>query len=112
MRRRDIIAGFGAAALPFSAYAQSRNDHITRIAYLGVGSPSAFDPRQIEGFKQGLIENGLIEGRTIEVDYLRAEGNPRRLNELAAILGERELDVIVTAGSEATRALMTPGTKT
>jgi putative tryptophan/tyrosine transport system substrate-binding protein len=112
MRRRDFIAGLGAAALPFSACAQSKNDHIARIAYLGVGSPSAFDPRQIEAFKQGLLENGLMEGRTIEVDYLWAEGNPKRLNELAAVLGQRDLDVIVTAGSEATLALMATGTKT
>lgn len=112
MRRRDFIAGLGAAALPFSACAQSKNDHIARIAYLGVGSPSAFDPRQIEAFKQGLLENGLMEGRTIEVDYLWAEGNPKRLNQLAAVLGQRNLDVIVTAGSEATLALMATGTKT
>jgi putative ABC transport system substrate-binding protein len=112
MRRRDFIAGLGAAALPFSACAQSKDDHIARIAYLGVGSPSAFDPRQIEGFKQGLLENGLIEGRTIEVDYLWAEGSAKRLNELAAVLGQRDLDVIVTAGSEATLALMATGTKT
>jgi putative tryptophan/tyrosine transport system substrate-binding protein len=112
MRRRDFIAGLGAAALPFSACAQSKDGHIARIAYLGVGSPSAFDPRQIEAFKRGLRENGLTEGRTIEVDYLWAEGNPKRLNELAAVLGQRDLDVIVTAGSEATLALMATGTKT
>jgi putative tryptophan/tyrosine transport system substrate-binding protein len=112
MRRRDFIAGLGAAALPLPAGAQSKHDHIARIAYLGVGSPSAFNPRQMEGFKQGLLENGLIEGRTIEVDYLWAEGNPKRLNELAAVLGQRDLDVIVTAGSETTLALMNTGTKT
>ena len=113
MRRRDFIAGLGTtAALPFSAGAQSNNDRIARIAYLGVGNPSAFDPRQIEGFKQGLLENGLIEGRTIEVDYLWAEGNPIRMKELAAVLGQRDLDAIITAGSESTLALMATGTKT
>jgi putative ABC transport system substrate-binding protein len=112
MRRRDFIAGLAAAALPFPACAQSKNDHIARIAYLGIGSASAFNPRQIDGFKQGLLENGLIEGKTIEVDYLWAEGNPKRLNELAGVLGRRDLDVIVTAGSEATLALIATGTKT
>jgi len=112
MRRRDFMAGLGAAVVPFPAYAQSKNDHIARIAYLGVGSPSAFDPRQIEAFKQGLLENGLIEGRTIEVDYLWAEGSPKRMEELAAALGQRDLDVIITAGSEATLALIATGTKT
>jgi putative ABC transport system substrate-binding protein len=113
MRRRDFIAGVGgAAALPFSARAQSKNDRIARIAYLGVGSPSTLDPRQIEGFKQGLLENGLIDGSTIAVDYLWAEGSPQRMKELAAILGQRNLDVIITAGSQSTLALMATRTKT
>lgn len=113
MRRRNFIAGLGSAVVvPFSARAQSNKDRIARIAYLGVGSPSAFDPRQIEGFKQGLLENGLTEGRAIEIEYLWAEGNPKRMEELAAVLGQRDLDVIVTAGSESTLALMATGTKT
>lgn len=113
MRRRNFIAGLGSTVVvPFSARAQSNKDRIARIAYLGVGSPSAFDPRQIEGFKQGLLENGLTEGRAIEIDYLWAEGNPKRMEELAAVLGQRDLDVIVTAGSESTLALMATGTKT
>lgn len=112
MRRRDFIAGFGAAALPLPACAQSKNKHVARVAYLGVGTPGAFDPRQIEGFKQGLLENGLVEGRTIEVDYLWGEGDPNRIKHLAADLGQRNLDVIITAGSEATLALMATGTKT
>jgi ABC-type uncharacterized transport system substrate-binding protein len=113
MRRRDFIAGLGgAAALPFSARAQSKDNRIARIAYLGVASPSTLDPRQIEGFKQGLLENGLIDGSTIAVDYLWAEGSPKRMRELAAVLGQRNLDVIITAGSQSTLALMATKTKT
>lgn len=112
MRRRDFMAGLGAAALPLPVCAQPKNDHIARIAYLGVGSQRAFDPRQIEAFKQGLRENGLVEGKTIEVEYLWGEGDPKRIKELAAVLGRRDLDVIVTAGSQATLALMATGTKT
>jgi putative ABC transport system substrate-binding protein len=112
MRRRDFMVGLGSAsALPFSAWAQSKSA-ITRVAFLGVGSRSAFDPRQIEAFKQGLLENGLIEGRAIEIDYLWADGDSKRIKELAAILGQRDLDVIITAGSEAALALMATGTKT
>src|SRR6202048_5435567 len=113
MRRRDFIAGLGSAAsLPFSAGAQPKSDRIARIAYLGVGSPSTLDPRQIEGFKQGLLENGLIDGSTVAVDYLWAEGSPKRVRELAAISGQRNLDVIITAGSQSTLALMATKTKT
>jgi hypothetical protein len=38
------------------------------IAYLGGLSPTTLDPRQIEQFKVGLAENGLVEGQNITVD--------------------------------------------
>lgn len=106
------MAGIGAAALPLPVCAQSKNNHIARIAFLGVGSQSTFDPRQIEAFEQGLRENGLVEGRTIEVEYLWGEGDPNRIKERAAVLGRRDLDAIVTAGSQTTLALIATGTKT
>src|SRR6185312_6389131 len=52
------------------------------------------------------------EGRTIEVDYLWGEGDPDRIKQLAADLGQRDLDAIITAGSETTLALIATGTKT
>jgi putative ABC transport system substrate-binding protein len=70
------------------------------------------DPRQIEQFKAGLLENGLIEGRNVLVDYLWAEGSPERLQQLASELAKRDLDVIVTAGPQAVHALMATRTKT
>jgi putative ABC transport system substrate-binding protein len=70
------------------------------------------DPRQIEQFQAGLLENGLIEGRNVIVDYLWAEGSPERLQQLASELAKRDLDVIVTAGPQAVRALMATRTKT
>jgi putative tryptophan/tyrosine transport system substrate-binding protein len=69
-------------------------------------------PRQIEQFKAGLTENGLVEGRNITVDYVWAEGSPERLQQLAAELAQRNLDVIVTAGPQAVHALMATQTKT
>jgi putative ABC transport system substrate-binding protein len=70
------------------------------------------EPRQIEQFKAGLVENGLIEGQNIIVDYLWAEGNTDRMQQLAAELARRDLDVIVTAGPQPMRALLATGTKT
>ena len=70
------------------------------------------DPRNIEQFKQGLAENGLVEDRDVTVDYLWAEGSPERLRELAVQLAQRDLDVIVTAGPQPVRALLATQTKT
>ena len=77
-----------------------------RIAYLGASSPAVFDPRQIEGFKQGLRENGLIEGRNVTVDYFWAEGDRARLEQLAGEIGKRGFDVIVTAGPQAVHGVL------
>ena len=41
-------------------------------------------------------ELGYFEGRTIETTYLYADGDPNRLDELAANLVTANVDVIVT----------------
>jgi putative tryptophan/tyrosine transport system substrate-binding protein len=88
MKRRTFIAGLGVtAAWPLVAGAQQPTGRVAHIAFLGVLGPSTIDPRQIEGFKEGLRENGLIEGRNITVDYLWAEGSQERLRELADCRG-------------------------
>jgi putative tryptophan/tyrosine transport system substrate-binding protein len=113
MRRREFIAGLsGAAAWPVVARAQRRNGQVAHIAYLGMTSPSSLDPRQIEGFKQGLTDNGLIEGRDIIVDYVWAEGRLDRLRQLATELVRHNLDLIVTAGPQPVRALLQTQTQT
>jgi len=111
VKRRAFIAGLaGAAAWP--VVARGQRPSIAHIAYLGATSATALDPRQIEQFKQGLAENGLIEGGNIIVDYLWAEGSTERLRQLASELAQRNLDVIVTAGPQPVRALLTTRTKT
>jgi putative ABC transport system substrate-binding protein len=109
----EAIALFGgAAAWPLAARAQQVRDRVPQIAYLGALSPSTLDPRQIEQFKVGLAENGFIDGQNIAVDYLWAEGSTERMQQLAAELARRGLDVIVTAGPQPVRAVLATGTKT
>jgi putative ABC transport system substrate-binding protein len=115
MRRRDVLGLIGGAAVswPLGVLAQSSTSGRTaHIAYLGALSPVTLDPRQIENFKAGLVENGLVEGQNIVVDYLWAEGSPDRLQQLASELGKRDLNVIVSAGPQAIHALMATRTKT
>jgi putative ABC transport system substrate-binding protein len=103
VKRRHVIAALGGAlAWPVLARAQVKMAH---IAYLGATSPSTNVP-QIEKFKQGLVENGLVEGRNITVDYLWGEGSLDRLRQLAVDLAQRDLDAIVTAGGQAVHVLL------
>ena len=82
------------------------------IALLSLQSPTTLEPRHIEQFKVGLVENGLVEGRNITVDYFWGEGSTERLLQLATELAQRNLDVIVTSGPQPLRALLATRTKT
>jgi putative tryptophan/tyrosine transport system substrate-binding protein len=107
VRRREFITLVGGAtAWPLAAYSQQPSGPIPQIVYLGVSSPATSDPRQIEQFKVGLAENGLVDGQNIKVDYLWGEGSPERLRQLAANLAQRNLSVIVTVGPQSVRALL------
>ena len=85
-----MLAGGAAVAWPFVAQAQ-QTIPIRHIAYLGASSPTNIDPRQIEQFKVGLTENGLIDGQNIKVDYLWGEGSLNRLRQHAADLAKGQL---------------------
>lgn len=113
MRRREFTIFVVGAGLTWShqVLAQSAG-RIPRVAFLGNASPSSVDPRQVAAFKQGLRENGLIEGSNIEVEYFWIEGSLHRMEELAAKLGRGNFDVILTAGSKAVQTLLATGTKT
>jgi len=56
-----------------------------------------------EAFQQGLRELGYVEGHTILIEWRSAAGQLDRLPSLAAELVHLKVDVIVTAGSSATR---------
>jgi putative ABC transport system substrate-binding protein len=75
---------------------------IPRIGYLS-GSFASTSPDRREAFRQGLRELGYIEGKSILVEYRYADGKFDRLPALAAELVRLKVDIIVTAGPQATR---------
>ena len=104
MSKKVIRLAFGALlfALCFPAEAQQPTK-IPRIGYLTAASLSAISART-EAFRQGLRELGYVEGKNIVIEWRSAEGKLDRLPALAAELVRLKVDVIVTAGPEATRA--------
>jgi putative ABC transport system substrate-binding protein len=74
-----------------------------RIGLLVAVSPSAAAART-EAFRQGLRELGYIEGKNIVLEPRYAEEKLDRLPALAAELVRLKVDIIVTAGGQATRA--------
>ena len=113
MRRREFLAAIiAASAWSRQGFAQSTNRRMARVAFLGNASPSTMDAAQIAAFKEGLRENGLIEGSNVDVQYFWIEGSFERMQKLAAELSQSNFDAILTAGSKAVQTLLATGTKT
>jgi ABC-type uncharacterized transport system substrate-binding protein len=74
-----------------------------RIGLLGGGSASAAAGR-IDAFRQGLRDLGYVEGKTIVIEQMWAEGKLDRIPALAADLVRLKVDAIVSAGPTVTRA--------
>jgi len=92
MRRREFIGLIGGvAAWPLSAGAQQPK--VVRIGalYLGIADEESFK----QGLRQGMSEQGYVEGRNIAFEFRSAEGKLDRLPELAADLVRLKVDVIV-----------------
>src|SRR4030095_15621945 len=86
----------------FSAEAQQPTK-IPRIGFLSVTSLSTISAR-IEALRQGLRELGYVEGKNIVIELRSAEGKLDRLPALTAELVRLKVNIIVTAGGQATRA--------
>jgi hypothetical protein len=103
MRRREFIAGLGAAAWPLVARAQ-------RAAMPVIGLLSSQSATEVEyknvtvPFLQGLKETGYVEGQNVAVEYRYAENQLDRLPVLAADLVRRRPAVIVATGTPETLA--------
>jgi putative ABC transport system substrate-binding protein len=94
MKRREFIAGLGAAAWPFVARAQQPTMPV--VGYLYSGSP---EQKFLAAFHKGLGETGYIEGRNVTLEYRWANSQADRLPDLVADLIRRRVSVIVTPGS-------------
>src|SRR5262245_30907692 len=84
------------ALLPAEAQQTAK---VPRIGYLG-DVPGPF----VNAFRQGLRDLGYVEGQTIIIEPRWAEGKQDRLLALAAELVQRRVDVMVTAGTQASLA--------
>src|SRR5262245_51746146 len=93
MRRREFIAGLGAAAWPAVARAQQ-----TRMPAIGFVDGGSADARVRFGaaFRNGLGETGYVDGQNVTVEYHWLEGRFDRLPELMADLIRRRVAVIAT----------------
>ena len=101
MRRREFIAGLGsAAAWPVVARAQQPGMPV--IGFLGTGSSEPTD-YLLSAFLKGLGEAGFVDGQNVKIDYRWANNEYDRLPQFAADLIRRQVAIIATPFSTASR---------
>jgi putative ABC transport system substrate-binding protein len=101
---RLLISGLCALLLALCASAHAQQPtKIPRIAWL-TNTPLSANLARHEAFRQGLRELGYVEGKNIVIEWRSSEGFRDRTPALAAELVRLKVDVIVTAGSDGTRA--------
>ena len=101
MKRREFITllGGAAAAWPLAARAQQPE----RLALLGSGAAQSSNIF-VEALKQGLADNGLIEGKAYVLDVRWAEGEYGRFPALAADAVKQNPSLIFATTIAAVRA--------
>jgi putative ABC transport system substrate-binding protein len=95
MRRREFIAGLGAAVWPLDVNAQQPAMPV--IGFLDVASLEARRDL-VAAFHRGLKETGYVEGQNVAIEYRWAGDRNDRLPELAADLVRRQVTVIAAVG--------------
>ena len=110
MKRREFIAGLGAAATwPLAAHAQQPAGRVYRVGYLSLASRER-SLRFVEAFEDGLRRLGYRVGENVTIEYRFANGEMDQLPALAAELVRLGVDIIIAGSNPSTVATMTATT--
>jgi len=104
MKRREFIVLIGgAAATAWSPVRASAQQKAATIGFLGAGAADT-SAQLVDALKQGLGENGLVEGKDYVLEPRWAEGEYERFAAFARELVEQNARVIVVTTIAAARA--------
>ena len=99
-RRRFVRAGLALAGLGLlsGCGVLPPSSGAPRMRRIGILRPVSADSPYTESIRQGLREQGYVEGQNLHVEYRFADGQYERLPDLAAELVGLGADVLVTDG--------------
>jgi putative ABC transport system substrate-binding protein len=102
MRRREFITLVGCTAVGWPLAAQA-SKNVPRLCFLTF-DPGASRSTRFEAFFQGLRDLGYVDGQTINIDYLSADGRSERFLALAAECLRLQADIIAVSTTPAAQA--------
>jgi len=107
MKRREFIAGLGAAATwPLASHAQQAAGRVYRVGYLSLASRER-SLHYVNAFEDGLRRLGYRVGANVTIEYRFANGEMDQLPALAAELVRLGVDIIIAGSNPSTVASMT-----
>jgi putative ABC transport system substrate-binding protein len=106
MKRRELMLVLGGAAISWPSGAEAQSPKVLRIGLLlpyiqGEAQAQA----RVNAFQTALRERGWEDHRNAALQFRYSEGRLDRLPNLAADLIAADVDLILTAGTEATGAV-------
>jgi putative ABC transport system substrate-binding protein len=98
MRRREFITLLGSAAAAWPLAARAQRSGMPVLGLLA-SDPAASFASSLASLRQGLGDQGYVEGRNLAIEYRYADLAFDRLPSMAADLVQRRVDVIFATGS-------------
>jgi putative ABC transport system substrate-binding protein len=104
MKRREFITLLGGVAITWPLYALAQQPkQIPRLCFLTF-DPGTLKSTRFKAFFQALRDLGYVDGQTITIDYLSANGRGERFPSLAADCVRLKTDIIVVTTTPAANA--------
>jgi putative tryptophan/tyrosine transport system substrate-binding protein len=102
MNRRAFLCGLTLGTLTWPLAAEVRAGKVYRIGFLRAGQPPE---TYVEGFQQGLREQGYVDGQNVVVEFRATDGSFDQLPQFVEELVRLKVDVILASAAPAALAV-------